>query len=192
MKILSIEAFRGRNIFCLKPVVKLEVELESDEDAPTSGRPGFNEALLNALPGLKAHRCALGREGGFIERLKEGTYLPHVAEHVILEMQFTLGYDVAFGKTRQREGLSYRIVFRYENEPLAVACARAAVRLLQRLWNGEAAEVGAEMETLRALASKTDPGPSTRAILNEAARREIVARVRDKGYADRTRAEAAR
>jgi cyanophycin synthetase len=175
VNILSINAFRGRNVYCMKPVVKLIVELEEGEDSPTSERPGFDETLLGALPGLRKHYCSLGREGGFAERLSEGTYLAHVAEHVILEMQYTLGYDVAFGKTRRQDGARYQIVFQYENEPVAVACARLAIRQLQKLWVGEGADFAAEMEELRGLAARTDPGPSTRAILSEAARRGIPA-----------------
>ena len=175
MKIHSIKAFRGRNVDCLKPVVKMLVELEEGEDAPTRERPGFHEALLSALPGLDKHQCSLGREGGFAERLREGTYLPHVAEHAILEAQYVLGYDVAFGKTRQLDSRRYQIVFRYENEPVAVACARAVVRQLQKLWAGEPADFQGMFSELRALAARTDPGPSTRAILREAARRGIPA-----------------
>lgn len=175
MKILSIKPFRGRNVYCQKPVIQMEIELESGEDAPTVERPGFNKTLIEALPGLKKHTCSLGREGGFVERLQTGTYLPHVTEHVILEMQYVLGYDVAFGKSRQREGQRYQIVFRYENEPVAVSCARAAVSQLQKLWAGEPQDFAGALKSLQSLADRTDPGPSTRAILLEAARRGIPA-----------------
>ncbi len=84
-----------------------------------------------------------------------------------------LGYDVAFGKTRQLDGPRYQVVFRYENEPVAVACARVAVRQLKKLWAGEGENFAAEIEGLRGLAARTDPGPSTRAILREAERRGI-------------------
>ena len=116
-----------------------------------------------------------GREGGFAERLHEGTYLPHVAEHVILEMQYALGYDVTFGKTRRRDDLCYQIVFRYENEPVAFGCARAVVSQLRALWAGERPNFAGELEALRRLAARTDPGPSTASILREAARRGIPA-----------------
>jgi len=173
LNILSIKAFRGRNVYCLQPVVRLEVELDPREDMPTSQIPGFNEKLLAALPGLEKHACSTGREGGFVERLREGTYLSHVAEHVILEMQYALGYDVTYGKTFGGGGRRYQIVYRYENEPVGVQCARAAARQLERLWAGESAEFAPELEALRQLAAKTDPGPSTRAILEEAGRRGI-------------------
>ena len=175
MNILSVKAFQGPNIYCLKPVVKLTVTLGEGEDAPTSERPGFAEVLLGMLPGLKKHHCSLGQEGGFLERLREGTYLPHVAEHAILEMQYALGYDVAFGQTRQEDGRAYRIVFRYENEAVAVACAQAAMGLLEKIWTGEVAEFQEALEAIRRLKAETDPGPSTLAILDEARRRGIPA-----------------
>jgi cyanophycin synthetase len=175
LKILTIKPFRGRNVYCQKPVIQMEIELESGEDEPTTQRPCFNEALLEALPGLKKHTCSLGREGGFAKRLQEGTYLPHVAEHVILEMQYALGYDVTFGKTRRRDDLCYHIVFRYENEAVAYGCARAAVLQLKKLWNGEKENFAEDFKALRCLAAQTDPGPSTLAILREAARRGIPA-----------------
>jgi len=175
LNILSVKAFQGPNIYCLKPVIKLIAVLGEGEEAPTSERPGFIEALLGALPGLEAHHCSLGREGGFLERLREGTYLPHVAEHVILEMQYALGYDVAFGQTRQEVGGEYRIVFRYENEEVATACAQAAMGLLERLWIGETADFQKALDEIGRLKAETDPGPSTLAILDEARRRGIPA-----------------
>jgi len=56
--------------------------------------------FLPLFPGLKKHYCSLGYEGGFEERLKEGTYIGHVTEHLIIELQNILGYEVNYGKTR--------------------------------------------------------------------------------------------
>ncbi len=39
MNILSINAFEGRNIYCMDPVVRMIVELEEGEAMPTSERP---------------------------------------------------------------------------------------------------------------------------------------------------------
>ena len=38
------------------------------------------------LPGLHDHQCSRGRDGGFVERLVEGTWAGHVVEHVALEL----------------------------------------------------------------------------------------------------------
>jgi hypothetical protein len=36
---------------------------------------------------LEDHACRLGRRGGFITRLREGTWVGHIAEHIALELQ---------------------------------------------------------------------------------------------------------
>jgi len=98
---------------------------------PTKDLGDFNERLLALFPGLKKHYCSLGYEGGFEERLKEGTYIGHVTEHLIIELQNILGYEVNYGKTRIVEEPSlYFIVFEYKNEKCAIECARAAVNIV--------------------------------------------------------------
>ena len=66
--------------------------------------PGFNELLLEVLPGLAKHHCCREREGGFAERLREGTYFGHVVEHVALELTELAGVPVYHGKTRSAGG----------------------------------------------------------------------------------------
>ena len=39
------------------------------------------------LPTMIEHRCGIGERGGFFERLRRGTYLAHILEHVTLELQ---------------------------------------------------------------------------------------------------------
>ncbi len=100
LEIRDYTIYRGRNIYSHRPVMKMVVDIGKFGDIPTKDIAGFNEKLLAAFPGLKKNYCGLGYEGGFLEKLTAGTYLGHVLEHVILEMQFMLGYDVRFGKTR--------------------------------------------------------------------------------------------
>ena len=54
--------------------------------------PGVQRpTLLELLPGVGEHSCSLGKRGGFRERLEDGTWLGHVAEHVALELQREIG-----------------------------------------------------------------------------------------------------
>jgi len=113
----------------------------------------------------------LGYEGGFEERLKEGTYIGHVTEHLIIELQNILGYEVNYGKTRIVEEPSlYFIVFEYKNEKCAIECARAAVNIVLKLVRNEEVDTEAIINNLRAIAVETDMGPSTKAIYEEAKR----------------------
>jgi cyanophycin synthetase len=43
----------------------------------------------------------VGEHGGFLERLRDGTYAGHILEHVVLELQNLAGMKTGFGKTRQ-------------------------------------------------------------------------------------------
>src|SRR5438093_30134 len=87
LRILESRVFRGPNFWSYEPCIRLLVDLGSLEHWPSNTLEGFTEALLEMLPGLKDHSCSLGRAGGFVERLKEGTWLGHVAEHAALELQ---------------------------------------------------------------------------------------------------------
>jgi len=174
VEIKDIRIFRGRNVYCMRPVIKLTVELKEEQHGPTNRVDGFNEKLLIMFPGLSTHRCGIGEEGGLLKRLGEGTYPCHVAEHVILEMQNMLGYNVGYGITRQEgDTASYNIMYRYQNEQVGVACGKAVIGLLNALFEGKNPNVQPVLKELRILASRTDLGPSTKAIYEEAQKRGI-------------------
>src|SRR5919198_5426575 len=73
LRILETQVFRGPNYWSYEPGVRLLVDLGSLEHWPSNKLKGFNQALLQMLPGLADHTCSLGRAGGFVERLRDGT-----------------------------------------------------------------------------------------------------------------------
>ncbi len=87
------------------------------------------------LPGLQHHSCSRGRRGGFVERLNEGTWLGHVAEHCALALQQVVGHDIRRGKTRQVKGRKgvYNVIYGYVDEQVGLAAGRLAVRLVNHL-----------------------------------------------------------
>ncbi|HEX7318287.1 MAG TPA: cyanophycin synthetase [Pyrinomonadaceae bacterium] len=90
---------------------------------------GFNERLLTALPGLSEHQCSRGYAGGFVERLREGTYFGHVVEHVALELTRLAGVGANHGRTRvEVEPNVYNVVLDYghNSEAFASVCRTAA------------------------------------------------------------------
>ena len=111
MKIDDFRVFEGRNIFAHRKCVKMSVDLEEYKDVPTRDIDGFNEKLLAIVPELKQHRCGIDEEHGFEKRLREGTYIAHVCEHIILAIQNKLGIDVGYGKAREIKGSKYYIVY---------------------------------------------------------------------------------
>lgn len=93
------------------PVLQIELDTGHYEERPSTSFPGFVERLTSWLPGLQRHTCSLERSGGFIERLLRGTYLAHICEHITLELQTLIGFEVAFGSARTTgEGGVYTVV----------------------------------------------------------------------------------
>ena len=77
--------------------------------------------------------------GGFLERMHEGTWLGHVAEHVALQLQQEAGHDLRRGKTRQVKGRRgvYNVVYAYSDERVGLAAGQLAVRLINHLVRPE-------------------------------------------------------
>ncbi|MDR2903193.1 MAG: cyanophycin synthetase [Clostridiales bacterium] len=174
LKIKDIHIYRGRNVISHRPVMKMTVDIGALDETPTKDIPGFNEKLLKAFPGLKKHTCGLGYAGGFLDRLTEGTYIGHVLEHTILDIQSTLGFEAKYGKTRLLQAPSlYDLAYEYENEVCAYEISIAAVFILNHFIAGEEADTEELLTYLREIKAETDLGPSTAAIVREAKLRGI-------------------
>ncbi|MGH3347773.1 MAG: cyanophycin synthetase family protein, partial [Nocardioides sp.] len=176
---LTIEetrVYRGANIWSYEKAIHLVVDLGSLEEFPTSSLPGFTDHLLQMLPGLREHSCSRGRRGGFVERLNEGTWLGHVAEHCALALQQVVGHDIRRGKTRGVKGRPgvYNVVYGYVDEQVALAAGRLAVRMVNHLVEADPElDWDAELEAFIRRAERTAFGPSTQAIVDEAVSRDI-------------------
>lgn len=86
MRVLSVRPIHGPNVYHYKPVLVMKLDLEEFADKMSSEIPGFNERLIATLPGIAEHHCSEGCPGGFIQRLKRGTYFAHIIEHIALEL----------------------------------------------------------------------------------------------------------
>ncbi|MGZ4274173.1 MAG: cyanophycin synthetase [Solirubrobacteraceae bacterium] len=175
MRILETRVYRGPNYWSYDPTIKLVVDLGVLEAFPTNLLPGFSEALLSMLPGVGQHSCSTGRAGGFAKRLRDGTWVGHVAEHVALQLQRDAGTEVGRGKTRSTgEPGRYHVVYSYAEESVGLAAGRLAVRLVNHLVEpGPEFNLATEFEQLVLLAERAAFGPSTQALLDEASLRDI-------------------
>ena len=178
LRVLESRVLRGPNYWSPKPVVRMLVDLGDLERWPSNTIPHFADALVGVLPTLDDHACSLGRRGGFVSRLREGTWLGHVAEHVALELQNLAGTEARHGKTRSAgaEG-HYHVIYEYREEQVGLEAGRMAVRLVNHLVDPDdpehAFDLEAEMERLIRLAERLAFGPSTQALVDEAAARDI-------------------
>ncbi|MEQ9231677.1 MAG: cyanophycin synthetase, partial [Cyclobacteriaceae bacterium] len=102
MIIREIRALRGPNYWSINrhKLIVMVLDLEELEQRPTNTIDGFLDRLKKMFPSMQAHRCSVGTEGGFFQRVEEGTWMGHVIEHIALEIQSLAGMEVGFGRTR--------------------------------------------------------------------------------------------
>ncbi|HVL53659.1 MAG TPA: cyanophycin synthetase [Vitreimonas sp.] len=178
LRILETRTLRGPNYWSRQPVVRMLVDLGVLEQFPSNTIPGFVDALVGLLPTLEDHACSLGRRGGLISRLKEGTWVGHIAEHIALEFQNLAGTDVRHGKTRSAGSPGqYNVIYEFKEETVGIEAGRMAVALVNHLVAPAdptiAFDLVAELERLIRLAERQAFGPSTQAIIDEAVSRDI-------------------
>ncbi|MCI0387183.1 MAG: cyanophycin synthetase [Acidobacteria bacterium] len=186
MRVGEIRTLAGPNVYSFRPVLSMKLYLDELTGKESREIPGFNELLLEALPGLANHHCCLERDGGFIERLREGTYFGHVVEHVALELTELAGIPVFHGKTRRAvEPGSYNIIIEYEAEQGTKRLLRVAVEMVESMIldtsghrkghreGGEPFPLEKRLEEARRLIARTELGPTTKAITKAATRRGI-------------------
>jgi len=174
MKVLQLRAVHGPNVFHHKPVLFLQIDLEESAELCSSELEGFNSRLLAALPGLKAHKCSPGYVGGFVERLGRGTYFAHIIEHVALELSSMAGIGEVYGKTVYdgAPGI-YKIAVRFQCERGMSFLLLSAVGIVEAISKGDQPRVASIVEKAKEIVLKSQLGPSTKAIVEAAERREI-------------------
>ena len=152
------------------------MDLGGLEDHPSNTIDGFTDQLLSFLPRLSQHTCSRGVAGGFVQRLREGTWMGHVAEHVSLQLQKEAGHDLRRGKTRQVRGKRgmYNVIYGYVDERVGLSAGTLAVALVNHLVAPEPGfDFEAELDQFLRRAQRLAFGPSTSAILEEAVSRDI-------------------
>ncbi|AFJ43709.1 cyanophycin synthetase [Francisella orientalis] len=187
MKILSTNVYVGPNIYANFPVIKHEIDLGVLENWP-SAKIGedFINRLVDSLPELEEHGCSYREKGGFIRRLREddGTWMGHIWEHAILELQDMAGSDVTYGRTRSTgEAGHYNMVYEYKQKDVGLRAMELARDLLVSLLPEELKsqvehkneDFDFEYEKVRFIkfAQSKEFGPSTASLIEAAKKRDI-------------------
>lgn len=176
MKILSVQALRGPNIWSVnrKKLIQMRLDLEEMEQRPTDKIDGFRERLEAMFPSMIEHRCSEGARGGFFHRVERGTWMGHVIEHIALETQSLAGMETGFGRTRETNTPGvYNVVFSYVEEKVGMFAAESAVRIAEALISGEPYDLQADLKKMREIREDVRLGPSTGSIVDEAVARDI-------------------
>jgi cyanophycin synthetase len=152
MNIEKIEVLCGPSIWSdtRHQLIQMRLNLQDLEERPTNTIDGFFERLQQLLPSLYSHRCSPGVPGGFFERVKEGTWMGHVVEHIALEIQTLAGFDTGFGRTRETEiPGTYNVVFSFANDAVGVYAGKAAVKIAEALVDGRTYPLNTDIEQMR-------------------------------------------
>ncbi len=181
IKFLEVRHLNGPNIWTLRPVLEAIVDIGDLEDFPSNTIPGFYECLSSWLPSLIEHRCSYGERGGFLRRLKDGTWTGHILEHVTLELQNLAGMHGGFGRARETSlrGV-YKVAVSAWHENIARSALSEARELVLAAMGhlqpgGQPYNVKDSIERLRDMVNSLWLGPSTACIVEAAAIRNIPA-----------------
>ncbi|HWK88692.1 MAG TPA: hypothetical protein VNP72_01805, partial [Longimicrobium sp.] len=166
IRLVGLRSLRGANFWSRFPVTRMDVAVGEYDEISSAEAPGFTEALLAVMPGLWEHRCSIGERGGFVTRLRRGTYAAHIAEHVGLELQTMVGHDVGYGRARggDRPG-EYTVVFEHLHAEVGLRAAALALDIVQKAFAGELEDVDYAVAELRALVDTPDVPPLTQRVL---------------------------
>jgi len=181
MKILEIRALRGANYWSnrWKKLIVMKLDIEDYENKPSDKIPGLLQRLKELIPTLQSHTCSYDYEGGFLQRVAEGTWAGHIIEHMALEIQTIAGMDTGFGRTRQTSTPEvYHVVFSYIEEAAGLYAGKASVDLFQNLAEGQPLDelrktLNEHIQKLREIREVVRFGPSTGSIIEEAEQRGI-------------------
>jgi cyanophycin synthetase len=174
IQVPRITFLRGPNMWTYTPVLEAWLDLGVLEEWPSNRQPGFIDRLLSVLPQVAAHHCSPGVPYGFEQRLRDGTWMGHVLEHVIIELLELSGLEAGFGQTREttRAG-TYRMVFRVPDETVGRTAFDAGLKLMHAVINQQAFDLEPELAKIRKAIDEFYLGPSTAHIVASAKKRKI-------------------
>lgn len=176
LTILGIYALRGPNIWARFPVLEVWVDLGELANVSSEQIPGFNDRLKAMLPTMVEHRCSVGERGGFFQRLDRGTYLAHIFEHVVLELQSLVGTPVGYGKTRltHKDGI-YKVGIEYDNEALGRAACTLGREVCLAAVHDTPLDLPAGIEQLKSVLEASRPARFVENLLIAAKRHGVPA-----------------
>jgi cyanophycin synthetase len=174
IEIKELRALRGPNRHTRHTAIFMVLDINEYENKPSDKINGFSDRLLTLIPTLQGHGCSIGKPGGFVQRLRTGTWAGHIIEHIAIELQCLAGMAVGYGKTLDTSSKGiYIVVFRYLVESVGLRAATEAVSLFESVVKNQKSDVDKVVSDLKVLREDDMLGPTTWSIVKEAKSRGI-------------------
>lgn len=188
LKFINFKHLNGPNRWTYYPALEATIDIGELEDFPSDKIPGFYERLSVWLPSLIEHRCSYGEHGGFLRRVKEGTWPCHILEHVTLELQNLAGMKGGFGRARETSVRGvYHVAVSAWHAEITKAAMHFARELILVAMNFEqlsspSYDTAGAVRKIRDMVDSLWLGPSTACIVEAAIARNIpIIRLLSKG-----------
>ena len=176
IEILSVTYLRGPNMWSYLPAMEALIDIGELEDWPSDKVPGLPERLESWLPTLIEHRCSYDERGGFLKRLREGTWPGHIMEHVTLELQSLAGLPGGFGRARGVDVRGrYKVIVTLWEDTVTLRAMQLARELVLAAYDDRSFDLHAAVDELRDIADSNCLGPSTAGIVKAAELRGVPA-----------------
>ena len=179
LRFINFKHLNGPNRWTYYPTTEATVDIGELEDFPSDKIPGFYERLAAWLPSLVEHRCSYGEQGGFLRRVKEGTWPCHILEHVTLELQNLAGMKGGFGRARETSVRGvYHVAVSAWHAEITKAAMHSARELILAAMNFEqlsspSYDTADAISKIRDMVDSLWLGPSTACIVEAAIARNI-------------------
>ena len=151
--------------------VKLVVEMANPDCYSTKHAPHVPKLLFKLFPHLARHRCE-NDHGLSFRRECQSTEIPHLFEHLIIELQGQVRRcGVLKGETQWNWRVDpkgrFHVYVEYENEMLVLGAIRAAERIVRALDNRNIDDIDVEREVeelskLAEIGARVRSGPAPR------------------------------
>ena len=177
MDIQSVVFLKGPNIWTYYSALEALIDIGDLEDCPSNLIPGFYERLVDLLPSLIEHRCNPGVRGGFLQRLRTGTWPCHILEHVTIALQDLAGVPGhGFGRAREtnKRGV-YKVIVSGLQEEVTRAALYEGRELVLAAIENRPYNLEFALEKLKNLSQSLCLGPSTASMYLAAEDRDIPA-----------------
>ena len=175
MEIREIQAIEGANVYSHRPIIRAIVDLQEWTERFSHELGNFRFRLVETLPTLAEHHCALGKAGGFLERLQEGTLIGHIIEHVTIELLTLAGQTIKYGKTMriEEEPGWYEIIFNYEAKEGAIEGFKQGYALVKTLLEQGSFDLAQAVGQIKRVTAECELGVSTQVIVDACKERQI-------------------